>query len=57
MTAMLILIDPPGRYSPTSTWRAFLKDMLALPQNKPVKRAIETAQNLLAQRRGDSSPS
>ena len=53
-TAMLVLIDPPGRYSPTSLWRAFLKDMLALPQNKATRRAIETAQKELDRRRDQS---
>ena len=41
---MLVLIDPPGRYCPTSTWQDFLERMQALPQNEPVRHAIKTAQ-------------
>ena len=53
-TAMLVLIDPPGRYSPTSAWQDFLERVQALPQNKATRHAIETAQKLLAQRRDQS---
>ena len=43
-TAMLVLIDPPGRYSPKMQWEEFLKDMQALPQDNPqVKSAVSKA--------------
>jgi hypothetical protein len=34
---------PPGRYAPTSAWRAFLKRLQTLPQNELVRQAIEPA--------------
>ena len=55
-TAMLVLIDPPGRYSPTSTWQDFLERMQALPQDKPqVKSAVSKAAGELKIRRAEGA--
>ena len=53
---MLVLIDPPGRYSPKMQWEEFLKDMQALPQDNPqVKSAVSKAAGELKIRRAEGA--
>jgi hypothetical protein len=45
---MLRLIDPPSPYAPVTRWRAFLKELAAMPQSQQVRLEIKYARRMLA---------
>jgi hypothetical protein len=41
-------IDPPSPYAPVTQWRAFLKELAAMPQDHQIRLEIKYARRMLA---------
>jgi hypothetical protein len=47
---MLGFIDPPGPYAPLMQWRAFLKQLVAMPQSQQVRFEVKHAREMIARK-------
>jgi hypothetical protein len=47
---MLGFIDPPGPFAPLTQWRAFLKELAAMPQSQQVQLEIKHARKVIARK-------